>query len=470
MKKFLLMFFVIAYFSVPAFSQTDGLLISENFPYTNGNLSGQGNSPAWASGGGTGDVIVTSLANNTGALVYPGYTSGTSYISINTGNSIDPYKGFIGSQSVSTSNATTFYMSFVVRVTNNSNTNAFFLAYPSLALRTSAGNNLCYFYIADDGPFGTQHLKFGISKTGGLGNGDYAPGNYSYNTTYLIVIRYDIVTGGSSNDKMYMWVNPSLVSEPAIGTAANSITSSSDGAVSGSVTGLQLLQDNSFFDGTTASFDAFKLSYATGFPSNPGNPIVAWTDLSPVGAPLPVKFGALKASQQSNGIRLDWSSYSEENADHYEIERSADGESFNTIGQLSANGNSNSKIDYTWTDEAPYSATNFYRIKSVDFDKKVMYSAIEKISIVNNSTTRMSLYPNPVTGSVVSVQLTNLQKGNYEIIVFDVMGQRLLKQQIIHNGGSATQTIQLPGSAKPGVYHVRLSDGTIRYEQGFIIK
>ena len=383
MKKFLPSVFLTLFTSLYSFSQTDGLLITENFPYSNGNLTGQGSSPAWASTGTGGDVIVTALTDNSGALVYPGYTSGTSYVTTSNANTRDPSKGFIGSQTVSSANSTTFYLSFVVRVASSANTNRTNQASATVALMTSTGGNLSYFYIGDDGNGG--NLKFGISKNGNAGN--YASGNFLFNTTYLIVIRYNIVTGGNANDQMYLWVDPLLSSEPSTASANVSITSGNDGGISGNVSALQLLEDNGAQSGTTASLDGFKVSYGA-------NSVTAWNDLAPQGAPLPVKFGDLKASQQSNGVRIDWSSYSEENTDHYDIERSSDGRSFSVIGQVTAKGNSSSKTDYTWLDESPLNGNNFYRVRSVDIDGHLTYSTTIKLSI--GGSTSKSIKSTPI--------------------------------------------------------------------------
>ena len=468
MKKLLLFSLVSLFYSLYSYSQTNGLLIAENFPYSSGNLTGQGSSPAWASGGGSGDVVVTALSDNSGALVYPGYSSGTSYVTTDNNNTTDPYKGFIGSQTVSTANATTFYMSFVVRVVSDANVSRANQALPSVALRASSGGNVCYFYLAYNGGGNAKHLKFGINKTGGAGDGSYAPGNFSFNTTYLIVIRYDIVTGGTANDGMYMWVNPSLNSEPATAAADRSITTGSDGSASGDITALQLLEDNS--SGTTADFDAFKIAYASGYSSNPSNSNVAWSDLAPAGAPLPVKFGNLQASQQSNGIRLDWTSYNEENVDHYEIERSSNGQSFTAIGRVTAKGNNAARIDYSWLDESPLSANNFYRIKSVDIDGKFIYSSVVKISLGNAGAARMNLYPNPVKGSEIALQFNNLQRGNYSVQIFNNMGQQLSQFQINLANENTTQTIQLPSGIKPGTYNLRITNGVIKFNQIFMVK
>jgi len=449
--------------SLYASSQTDGLLISENFPYSNGNLSGQGSSPAWTSTGTGGDVVVTALTDNSGALIYPGYTSGTSYITTSNANTRDPYKGFIGSQSVSGATATTFYISFVVRVANNSSTSLTFLASATVALRNSSGANLSDFYIADDGG---SNLKFGISKNGTIAT--YASGNYSFNTTHLIVIRYDIATGGTTNDKMYLWVDPSLSSEPSTASANVSITTGNDGNTSSNISALQLLEDNFFgIDGTTASLDGFKVAYASGFASNS---VVAWSDLSPAGAPLPVKFGDLKASLQANGVMLDWTSYSEENTDHYEIGRSSDGKSFSSIGQVVAHGNSSTRIDYNWLDAAPAKGDNFYRVKSVDMDGHLTYSPIIKITLGEDLGASMNIYPNPLRGSQLTLQFSHVVKGSYLIQIFNHMGQQVNQSRIEIAEENMTQTLQLPSSIKPGTYNLLISNGDMKFNKIFIMQ
>jgi len=471
MKKTLLFALVSLCYVLNAYSQSDGLLISENFPYPNGNLTGQGSSATWASSGTGGDVVVTALTNNTGALVYPGYGSGQSYVTTSNSTARDPYKGFLGSQSVAMTSAATFYISFVVNVASSSNTAASTFATATVALRTSSGNNFAYFYIADDGSFGTQHLRFGISKTATTAS--YSTTNYSYNTTYLIVIRYDIVSG-TGNDKMYMWINPSLVNEPTTGSANRSITTGTDPSTSSSVSALQLLEDNNVVfgfinDGTVAKLDAFKVAYARGYTTNPTNSVVAWNDLSPAGAPLPVKFGDLRASLQSNGVQLSWSSYSEENTSHYEVERSADGQSYSEIGRVNAAGNSNSKLDYAWLDGEPISGNDFYRVKSVDIDGHLTYSSVIKINIGDNLDRTLSIYPNPVQGSQLTLQVNNFEKGNYTVQFFNRMGQQVGQSQLSISDGNMTQTVQLPSAVKSGTYNLIITNGEMRINKTFVV-
>ncbi len=66
---------------------------------------------------------------------------------------------------------------------------------------------------------------------------------------------------------------------------------------------------------------------------------------------LPVRFGALSAALKHNQILINWSTESETNNDHFEIEISADGKQFNPIASVKSkavNGNSATPINYTF--------------------------------------------------------------------------------------------------------------------------
>ena len=74
-------------------------------------------------------------------------------------------------------------------------------------------------------------------------------------------------------------------------------------------------------------------------------------------------------------------------------------------------------------------------------------------------TTALVVYPNPVLDNSVQLQLSNWEKGNYNMTLFNQFGQQVLNRTINHNGGSSNQTVAL-GNLAAGVYELRLSNGT----------
>lgn len=71
---------------------------------------------------------------------------------------------------------------------------------------------------------------------------------------------------------------------------------------------------------------------------------------------------------------------------------------------------------------------------------------------------KISIYPNPVTNNQFAVQFTQMEAGNYTIIVTDVMGRQVVQQQVSLGGDNQTQLIKLNSSTSRGVYLVKVMD------------
>ena len=185
---------------------------------------------------------------------------------------------------------------------------------------------------------------------------------------------------------------------------------------------------------------------------------------------LPVTFGTLSAYRQTGGVQVEWTTYTESNVDHFEVERSSDGQSFSEIGQVTAVGNSSSKTNYNLLDASPINGDNFYRVKSVDIDGHITYSSVIRISLGASGNRSVAVYPNPVKGSQLTLQINNLEKGNYSILMFNHMGQQISQFQVSLSNETTTQTLQLPSSLKPGVYNLLISNGALKLTKTFIVQ
>ena len=185
--------------------------------------------------------------------------------------------------------------------------------------------------------------------------------------------------------------------------------------------------------------------------------------LSPV--ILPVTLTGIKAYQKNTGINVEWTFTQEIDMDHYEVEKSTTGANFNHGGTVLSSGNHSSAITYSWFDTNPNRGANFYRVKMFDKNGQITYSQIVKVVI--GIGTSISIYPNPVTNGSLSLQFNDQPKGSYDIRVLNSVGQIVFKTMINHNGGSATQTMQLPLSLSMGMYNLEVisPDGTINVER-----
>jgi hypothetical protein len=183
--------------------------------------------------------------------------------------------------------------------------------------------------------------------------------------------------------------------------------------------------------------------------------------------PLPVMFSAVKAYQKNSGVQIEWSNLTERDLVGYTIERSADGQNFMAIGQQAPRSNLNDKESYTAYDAAPLSGANFYRIRVLEISGKVILSKVLKVDIGGKQS--FTLYPNPVSGGLISVGI-NAKQGQYTVKVLNTAGQQVYSQRLVHQGGSLTQTVELPSSVKPGVYNMVISGDNYREAKMFVVQ
>jgi hypothetical protein len=183
---------------------------------------------------------------------------------------------------------------------------------------------------------------------------------------------------------------------------------------------------------------------------------------------LPVKFGNVKAYQQSNGVKIDWSNFTESDVVNYTIERSANGIDFTPLSSLNPNRNNGGRADYSFFDAMPFNGTNYYRIQSLETDGKKLYSVIVRVATKGNNS--VIIYPNPVTDGQLVLQTPDLKRGIYTVNVFNAVGQQVHRVFINHSGGFVTQSIQLPSSLKSGIYNFQLISDGVKLTKTFIIQ
>jgi hypothetical protein len=152
--------------------------------------------------------------------------------------------------------------------------------------------------------------------------------------------------------------------------------------------------------------------------------------------------------------KLDWSTATEYNADYFEVQRSTDGMSFHPIGIVKATGFSNTLRQYFFTDQNPSVGVNYYRLRQVDRDGQFEFSQIRAVQVFK---VRMGVYPNPVAGSTLRVNLSN---GLTEAIsgeLYDLTGK--LVTHLNHMGFDGADTgFEIAGSLTAGTYLLKITD------------
>jgi hypothetical protein len=145
---------------------------------------------------------------------------------------------------------------------------------------------------------------------------------------------------------------------------------------------------------------------------------------------LPVILDKFTATRQGNQALLRWQTEQEQNSRDFDIERSPDGISFTTIGSVPAAGNSNSTLQYSFTDPAPDSK-DYYRLRQVDLDGKFTFSSVRLLTFPP-AAGKLVWYP---TGNR-SVEVYWLQ-GNEERYTLTDMNGRILREGQLSAGKAA---------------------------------
>lgn len=172
----------------------------------------------------------------------------------------------------------------------------------------------------------------------------------------------------------------------------------------------------------------------------------------PVGTVLPVTLVSFDAYRSGSKVALAWRTASEQRNKGFGIERSADGQRWNTIGFIQSkapDGNSREELSYQSYDETPLDGLNYYRLKQTDLDGKYTYSQIRQVRISKGSS--IDIYPNPVKTYLTIGGLA----GNETISVYDATGRKV---KTIAAGDHAL-TIDCTAMAA-GVYQVHIVSAT----------
>jgi hypothetical protein len=75
------------------------------------------------------------------------------------------------------------------------------------------------------------------------------------------------------------------------------------------------------------------------------------------------------------------------------------------------------------------------------------------------SDKNVTVYPNPILGKTISLSIQNMELGEYQLEIQNILGTTLKKQQIQIVNRKEQQSITLPSQTPSGVYTLSLSNG-----------
>ena len=178
------------------------------------------------------------------------------------------------------------------------------------------------------------------------------------------------------------------------------------------------------------------------------------------GVVLPLIINQFNGNYSDGFIQLGWSTYSEINVDHFDVERSTDGVNFRQIGRTtSAGGQLSSNMNYNYLDITADRGNNYYRLAIVDINGNYTYSKSIMLNVDVKGISVMIVYPNPFSRRVkIRVNCDKAEK--VKINVLNSNGILLSSMDDQTNVGDNNIDITRVESLPGGVYFIEVVSST----------
>lgn len=255
--------------------------------------------------------------------------------------------------------------------------------------------------------------------------------------TVLVTFSNYGVTGnvwwtGNANSATPTWVNvEGNLPTPSYRSSAIIISNSVPNYFVGTSVGLYLATINAALPAST--------TWAQEGPTEIGNAVVSsiatrpadntliagthgygmWKTTIPI--VVPVTLINFKGTLQNKNVLLEWSTATEQNSKHFELEKSFNGTDYRRIATVPAAGNSSSLLKYSYLDKEPAVESNYYRLKSVDWDGRKKES---NVVLVKKPNAQQGIYVlnNPFTNKI-TIRFIKPPSGKVKLMLMDISGR-----------------------------------------------
>ncbi len=186
----------------------------------------------------------------------------------------------------------------------------------------------------------------------------------------------------------------------------------------------ELIQDNLCAGTTPSCYSLLDCMYqytqsTWGTWVSPGNP-----------CSLPVTLQQFTGRNNGTSRVLNWTTATEKDNQHFDIEKSLDGKTFVVVGNVKGNNNSNTALHYNYTDHSPATGVVYYRLTQYDFDGTYTHSKI----IMLNSSPVLNASPNPFSESF-EIAWPQAEDNNVRVIFSDLSGRVISDELMIVTEG-----------------------------------
>ena len=176
---------------------------------------------------------------------------------------------------------------------------------------------------------------------------------------------------------------------------------------------------------------------------------------------LPIDLLSFHTECSHDIVDVNFSVVSQINNEKFFIERSTDAIDWEVIGELDGveGGNSNTQMDYVFTDNNPLANLSYYRLTQVDFDGKAksFYPVSNSCGTTTEGGLPIDVYPNPARNVVtIEFELNQYQGDDVYYTITDATGKAVVSDYLQLNKGFNKHTLDV-SSLTGGVYFIHFN-------------
>ncbi|MFM7023220.1 MAG: T9SS type A sorting domain-containing protein [Flavobacteriales bacterium] len=170
---------------------------------------------------------------------------------------------------------------------------------------------------------------------------------------------------------------------------------------------------------------------------------------------LPVTLIDFSAEKKGDNALINWSTGAEINNDYFTIERSVNGEDFESIATITGKGNSSVLSKYQFIDQSTPKGTVYYRLKQSDYDGTTEVFPMKAVNM-GKEKSATSLFPNPCADCQY-IDISSEKKNVKHISITDNLGNNVLDEVMISYAPGSAMRINFSQQLAPGMYMVRMN-------------
>ncbi|HXB13645.1 MAG TPA: hypothetical protein VNZ45_16780, partial [Bacteroidia bacterium] len=190
----------------------------------------------------------------------------------------------------------------------------------------------------------------------------------------------------------------------------------------------------------------------------------SWT-LSSQLDPLPIQLTSFNVDCDNNVAAITWTSSTEINNDHYTVEKTTDGATYEAVATVKGAGNSSTPLNYSATDNTPLPGTSYYRLSQTDFDGKTTHFTPITFQGCKISGTTLSAFNS--NGNIV-VRVSSDYSDAYTVSLVNTLGQTILTEVKSLPDGYSEFMLNL-GTLSKSIYMLNVRSNRANYSKKLVL-